>query len=128
MDAPFRRALPSEEVGPPPFASVTLDGERILLTRLGDGTVVAFEAACPHQGQPLSDGLLSGGVLECARHFYGYDLRDGRNVFPGDPGDPPLTVYEVVERDGWVWVGPPAGATAAPGGGPAGSAAADTPG
>lgn len=107
VDPSFRRALPSEQVGEGCAEPVTIDGEPVLVRRLGDGSVVAFEPACPHQGQPLRTAVLTGATLECTRHFYAYDLRSGRNTFPGDERDEPLTVYRTVERDGWVWVGPP---------------------
>lgn len=99
------RVAASDDVGGPPFLRVELEGgDAILLARLADGTVRAFGAACPHLGQPMTHGILDGCILECPFHFYAYDLDTGRNTFPGDDDDIALPVYEVVERDGEVFL------------------------
>lgn len=79
----------------------------VLLTRLPDGEVVAFEPRCPHTRQPLRRGELTAeGCIECPVHFYRYDARTGRNVFPAiDATDGPLTLYRTREVDGWIEVG-----------------------
>lgn len=104
MSPGFVQVVRSAELGGPPFTRVEVEGTTVLLVRLEDGRAVAFGAACPHQGQPMSRGLLTDGVIECPFHYYGYDPTTGRNVFPGDATDAPLPVHEVDERDGWVWV------------------------
>lgn len=106
MQPDYQRALPSAAVTASEIVCVTAFGRDLLATRLPDGDVVAFEAACPHQGQPLTRAeVTDDGCIECPFHFYAYDARTGRNVFPGDDADIRLPVYRTQERDGWVWIG-----------------------
>jgi nitrite reductase/ring-hydroxylating ferredoxin subunit len=90
----------------PPFRVVSVAGERLLLARHPDGHVVAFDAACPHQGQPLRKAELDGEVVTCRHHRYAYSLDDGRCVWPSGPRDEHLTLREVGEVGGRVWVRP----------------------
>lgn len=103
------RAARSRDVVGVPFTPVDRHGTTVLLSRPEDGTVVAFESGCPHTGNPLRRGFLTDdGCIECPVHFYRYDARTGRNVFPSiDETDDPLTRYETREEDGWIHVGPP---------------------
>ena len=102
--ARVQRVAASDEVGGPPFLQVEVGGHAVLLARLSDGTVRAFQAGCPHLGQPLRSGFLDGHTLECPIHFYAYDLDSGANTGPGGGTDVCLTLYEVEERDGEVYV------------------------
>lgn len=108
MGPAWHRAARSADVGGPPFTSVTIGDRPVLLLRLPDGDVVAFETSCPHTGQPLVRGHLEEGCIECPYHFYAFDPRSGRNVFPGYD-DVGLERFAVREDDGWVWVGPSLG-------------------
>ncbi len=87
----------------------------VLVARLGDGEVVAFDATCPHQVTELDDGTIVDGMISCPRHRYLYDTRSGRNVVPARDAKPGnlwklrpgyLPCFPVEERDGWVWVDP----------------------
>ncbi|MTV27494.1 Rieske 2Fe-2S domain-containing protein [Nitriliruptoraceae bacterium ZYF776] len=90
----------------PPFLAATVGGHDVLVARL-DGRLVAFDAACPHLGQPLRKARPQpDGTLECRHHHHAYDLNDGRCVRPGAALDEPLTLHEVGEHDGRVWVRP----------------------
>ena len=79
-------------------------GRPVLLARTPDGAIRAFDAACPHLANPLRQGELDGCELTCPHHFYAYDLRTGRNVFPGDERDDPLAVHDVRVVEGQVEV------------------------
>ncbi|MGH8985547.1 MAG: Rieske (2Fe-2S) protein [Acidimicrobiia bacterium] len=68
---------------------------------------------CPHQGNPLDEGTLWDGEIDCPYHHYTFDARTGRNRFPArvDPAARAralqgIPVFEVREADGWVAVGP----------------------
>ncbi len=87
----------------------------VLVARLGDGQVVAFDGTCPHQVTELDDASIVDGLVSCPRHRYLYDPRTGRNVVPAAtakrenlwklrPGY--LPCFTVEERDGWIWVDP----------------------
>lgn len=90
----------------PPFLPVTVGGVALLLARTAEGHVVAFDAACPHLGQPLRRARLEADVLECRFHAHAYELRGGRCVRPGSDRDEPLELREAGEVDGRVWVRP----------------------
>jgi nitrite reductase (NADH) small subunit len=72
--------------------SVAVAGRRIAVFRLPDGWA-AVDAACPHRGGPLQDGLVADWCVTCPLHNRQYDLR-------GDD----LVRHEVVERDGALWL------------------------
>lgn len=42
-----------------------------------NGEFYAIENFCPHQGAPLSDGLLCEYVIECGLHGWQFDVRTG---------------------------------------------------
>ena len=100
-------------VGEPAIVSVRAGTTEALLTRLPSGRVVAFTTHCPHQGTPLAHATIYEGTLRCPQHTYLYDLTTGANIFPTCDARPGalyrlkpgyLEVYEVEERDGWIWV------------------------
>ena len=66
-----------------------IGGRRLAVFRGRDGTVFATQAACPHRGGPLADGLLGGGTLICPLHALKFDLRTGKAL----NGDCSLKTY-----------------------------------
>src|SRR4051794_20816553 len=66
-------------------------GEKIAVFRTLAGAVFAVQAACPHRGGPLADGLLGGTTLICPLHAWKFDVATG-NVLFGDCG---LKTYPV---------------------------------
>lgn len=75
---------------------------------LVDDAVFAFKNRCPHTGYLLHEGRVRGCVVTCISHLAQFDLRDGhvvtlpmegRNIETG-----PLAIYQVVERDGAIFV------------------------
>jgi 3-phenylpropionate/trans-cinnamate dioxygenase ferredoxin component len=58
---------------------VDLNGTSVLVVRTGRA-LAAVENECPHLGQRLSDGQVSGGVIRCAAHGYRWDLATGQSV------------------------------------------------
>ncbi|XXT21868.1 Rieske (2Fe-2S) protein [Sorangium sp. So ce429] len=59
-------------------------GRRFACVRRG-GEVHALDDRCPHQGYPLSQGALRGGVLTCAWHNWKFDTATGACSFGGEP-------------------------------------------
>jgi toluene monooxygenase system ferredoxin subunit len=51
-------------------------GEAWCVARDGDEWF-ACQASCPHQGVPLCEAHLEGGVLTCLEHLWQWDLRRG---------------------------------------------------
>jgi nitrite reductase (NADH) small subunit len=79
--------------------SVEIDGRRVAIFRLPDGWA-ATDAACPHKGGPLQDGLVADRCVTCPLHNRRFDLRSGAQ----QGGDDGVAVHEVDERGGILWV------------------------
>ena len=43
-----------------------------------DGELHVTDGACPHNGGPLTEGLVRDGVVTCPWHWYSYELATGR--------------------------------------------------
>ncbi|HEV2419709.1 MAG TPA: nitrite reductase small subunit NirD [Terriglobia bacterium] len=56
--------------------AVEVLGREIALFNLGD-RFVAVENRCPHRGGPLSDGIVSGGMVVCPLHSWKVCLSTG---------------------------------------------------
>ena len=111
-DRPWERVARSEEVTGPRYVRREVRGRPVLLTRLSDGTAVAFGPICPHQSQEMDEGVLWEDEIDCPHHHYTYDPRTGENRYPRRvfPARRAATlrgipVFETREDDGWVWVG-----------------------
>jgi nitrite reductase/ring-hydroxylating ferredoxin subunit len=95
-----RAAALSDLAGDRPL-SVTLNGTRVALVRIGD-EVHAIGDECTHQGGPLGEGTLRGTRLACPWHGWMYDVRSGHCLFPVRGGSVPS--YPVRVAAGEVWV------------------------
>lgn len=78
---------------------VRIEGKEILVVRTDRG-VYAFDARCPHEGNPLSEGEILGDTLVCAFHGWRFDLETGACLH----GDEPAHRYPVDVRGGDVFV------------------------
>ena len=107
--------LPAGEGADTHIRRVRVGDTYVLVARLADGEVVAFDGTCPHQVTELDPSTIVDGLVSCPRHRYLYDPRTGRNVVPATtakrenlwklkPGY--LPVFAVEEHDGFVWVDP----------------------
>ena len=82
-------------------------GSRQIALLLREGRLHAFDNRCPHEGFPLSEGVLSRGangacVLTCNWHNWKFDLNGGETLVGGDR----LRRYPVRVADGKVWLDP----------------------
>ena len=75
-------------------------GTQVAIFRLRDGSLHATQAACPHAGGPLADGLIDVNVLVCPLHQYAYRWSDGASTNGGGP----IRTFPVRERDGYLVV------------------------
>lgn len=96
----------------------TVGDRRVAVFRLPSG-FAAVDAACPHRGGPLSDGIVADGCVTCPLHNWRLDLLTGTVV----GRDERMPLHEVVEHDGRLYVrlapearGDAAGGDAAAGG------------
>lgn len=78
-----------------------VDGVDVALFRV-DGRIHAMENACPHAGDPLSEGVLDGCVVVCRAHGWDFDVRTGFK--PGDPDGFPIPCFAVRCDGDEVWV------------------------
>ena len=105
-----------DELSDGEMVSVEVDGDRVLLARIGID-VYAADALCPHLHGRLDKGTLEGTIVTCPRHGSQFDLTDGSVVRWTDFGGVvksvaeivrhprPLRVYETLVEDGKVFVG-----------------------
>jgi nitrite reductase (NADH) small subunit len=101
------------EIGDVPLLegrAVTVGGQRIAIFRLPDGWA-AIDAACPHRGGPLQDGLVADSCVTCPLHGRRFDLRSGARLGGGTAEA--VAVHEVREHDGALWLRAAATARAA---------------
>ena len=80
---------------------VRIDGIEVGLFRV-DGSIYAMENRCPHAGDPLSEGELSGGIVVCGGHGWDFDVRTGFR--PGNADGFPIPCFPVRIADGDVHV------------------------
>jgi nitrite reductase (NADH) small subunit len=62
--------------------AVTIDGRRVALFRTRGGWY-ALDAACPHMGGPLADGIVSERSVICPLHERRFDLASGEPLSGG---------------------------------------------
>jgi nitrite reductase (NADH) small subunit len=63
--------------------AITLDGRRIAIFRSAAGWF-ALDAACPHRGGPLADGIVCDNAVICPLHDRRYELATGEALNAGD--------------------------------------------
>jgi 3-phenylpropionate/trans-cinnamate dioxygenase ferredoxin subunit len=68
-------------------------GTVVVVARLQDGSLAAFDDMCTHEECPLSEGELEGDHVVCYCHSGEFDVRTGA-VVKGPPEDP-LPTYEL---------------------------------
>jgi len=67
------------ELGDNAKKKVVLEGQEILLARVGD-KYYAVGNRCTHLNGDLSEGKLEGTIITCPRHQSQFDLKDGSVV------------------------------------------------
>ncbi len=98
----------SDEVADCMARAVTLGAARLVVWRDGEGGVHVWDDRCPHRGDPLSGGSVSGGLLTCPSHGWRFDV-NGQQVRMLTVASPrcmnanDATVYPACERAGLIW-------------------------
>jgi nitrite reductase (NADH) small subunit len=90
------KLCPLAEIPPGEGRNFDAFGEKIAVFHTRAGGVFAVQAACPHRGGPLADGLLGGTTLICPLHGWKFDVSTGGVLF----GDCGLKRYPVRVDDG----------------------------
>lgn len=83
------------------MAAVDLNGEHILLARLG-GEVCAVSGTCTHEEADLANGFLVEDRVVCALHLSQFEVKTGRVLNP--PASVPLKTFKVKIEDGTIFV------------------------
>lgn len=101
----------SELPEPGAYCTKTVMGRAIVLTRLSDGSVKAFDNVCLHRQSQIASGCGTARRFACPYHGWTYDL-DGNLVgVPGKEGFPEttsrstrLTELPATEYAGFLWL------------------------
>ena len=76
---PFRTVARVGEVPEGQGRYFDVDGRPIAVF-LDGGQYYAIDDACPHQGAPLSDGIVFDRTVTCTWHGWRFSLEDGRHL------------------------------------------------
>ena len=78
------------------------EGKTYAIYRTADGNLYATDGICTHSNAHLADGLVSGTLIECAKHNGRFDITDG------SPRRQPVCVglktYKAREHDGKIFL------------------------
>ena len=99
----MERVIGTEELQPGDRQSVEVDDLSALVVRIGDDYFV-IEDVCSHDGQPLTDGPISGCAITCPRHGAKFDLKTGAALCM--PATKPIRTFRTEVRDNAVWAEP----------------------
>ncbi len=77
-----------------------VEDHQIVVFRTEDGAIFALDNRCPHEGYPLSQGLVCGRVVTCSWHNYKFKLEDGACVL----GEEAVRSWPLRVQDGMVQV------------------------
>ncbi len=97
----WTRITPVENVPPREGRPVRVSGHDIAIFNL-NGRFLTIENACPHQGGPLCDGIVSGATVVCPLHGWRFDLETGMAVRASLPAC--VTTYPTRVEDGIILV------------------------
>jgi biphenyl 2,3-dioxygenase ferredoxin subunit len=90
----------STEVAPGKAIRIEKDGLAVAVFNL-EGEFFVTDDACTHGPGSLSEGCITGDVVECDFHNGAFNIRTGEVVAP--PCMVPLTTYRtVIDDDGFV--------------------------
>jgi carnitine monooxygenase subunit len=111
MASPQLVGYASELAGPGTYCTKTVMGRSILLTRVSDGSVHAFDNVCLHRQSQIVSDCGSARRLACPYHSWTYDLEGNLVGVPGKEGFPEtrsrprrLTELPATECAGFLWI------------------------
>jgi carnitine monooxygenase subunit len=111
MASPQLVGYVSELPRPGTYCAKTVMGRSILMTRVSDGSVRAFENVCLHRQSQIVSDCGSARRLACPYHSWTYDLEGNLVGVPGKEGFPEtrsgpakLTELPATECAGFLWI------------------------
>ncbi len=117
----MERIASSEEIRAGEMFSTTVDGTKLLLSRI-DGEVKGVIDKCTHLGMPMRKGKFDGRVITCPFHGSRFDIATGENLdwvtnilgmnapkwacklIEMGKKPAPLTMLEITEKEGEVFI------------------------
>jgi nitrite reductase (NADH) small subunit/3-phenylpropionate/trans-cinnamate dioxygenase ferredoxin subunit len=78
--------------------------DRLIAVFQDNGQFYAIDDACPHQGAPLSDGIVFDKSVTCTWHGWRFSLEDGRHL---DGSRCRVATYPVRVHEGMVQIAVP---------------------
>lgn len=103
--ADFEQVASVDEINPGERLSVFYDDDiPILLVQNDDGSYLAVEDVCTHDGQPLTDGPIENGEIVCPRHGARFDLKTGEPKCM--PATSAVATFEVKVEDAEIFLRP----------------------
>lgn len=72
----FQKVATLSEVAPGTIRMVEVNGKELALYNV-NGTIYATTNICPHQGGPLSEGMIEGTSVICPWHAWAFDICTG---------------------------------------------------
>ncbi len=92
----YTKVAKTSDIQPGTIKGFVIDGKKIAIAN-NEGKLYAIEDSCPHQHQPLSEGMMMGKVVMCLAHGYRVDLTTGESLNTANEG---VKTYSVkVEGD-----------------------------
>ncbi len=88
----FVTVATTDEIKPGERMAVEIDDVWVAIFNVG-GEYYAINDICTHEEYYLSEGMLDGHTIECAKHGAQFDLRTGEVLAP--PALIPVKTYEV---------------------------------
>lgn len=78
-----------------------INGTLIAVFRTRSGGIYATQAACPHRGGPLADGIVGGSTVVCPFHNRRFDLSTGES---DSPASCTIETYAVRVDEGQAYI------------------------
>jgi nitrite reductase (NADH) small subunit/3-phenylpropionate/trans-cinnamate dioxygenase ferredoxin subunit len=89
---PFTKVAKVAELPPGKGKQVMVNGVKVALFNV-NGAFFAINDTCSHRGGPLSEGSVSGTVVECPWHGAKFDVTSGAHLSP--PARSDVASYKV---------------------------------
>ena len=79
MSVDYVKVAETSEVPVGTMKEVEVGGAQILIANV-NGNYYAISTKCSHMGTPLSQGVLDGNIVTCAKHRAQFDVTTGKVV------------------------------------------------
>jgi 3-phenylpropionate/trans-cinnamate dioxygenase ferredoxin component len=97
----FTRVIQQEKVKEGKIVSVDTKFLTLGLTKF-DGSIIAFEDVCTHDGGSIASGEYCDGILTCPRHLAKFDIQTGEALCL--PAIESLPLFNTRVVDGYIEV------------------------